>query len=142
MSSAKTQDTTKNDSKDEQRPCPSNLDKKDMKSTSKNLLEDARGFVRFGSVFRLVSWMYIERQFLLFVAAHSICTLLVWWHYSLYKWKIQQAYLQEADTEPNTLGTTLQQLFPPILYGSKHAILFQMFLLPLTMCRHIIAGEY
>ena len=38
-----------------------------------------------------------------------------------------------------TAGYWRQRIMPPILYGSKHALLFQMALLPLSMCRHTIA---
>ena len=38
-----------------------------------------------------------------------------------------------------TAGYWRQRIVPPILYGSKHALLFQMALLPLSMCRHTIA---
>lgn len=52
------------------------------------------------------------------------------------------AILREKENTPNidpeAAFYTLRKFGPPILYGSKHAILFQMALLPLTMSRFSI----
>lgn len=75
-----------------------------------------------------------ERKLVVLVGVHALATLVTWQHFFLMKFQVQK------DKVPD--GANMYRwktLVPPLEFGAMHAILLQMALLPLTMCRHTTA---
>ena len=67
--------------------------------------------------------------------AHALATLVIWQHFFYVKYRVKEAEVPD--------GVNLywwKRLTPPIAYGAKQAIMFQMMLLPLTMARQTVAA--
>ena len=67
--------------------------------------------------------------------AHALATLIIWQHFFYVKYRVKEAKVPD--------GVNLywwKRLTPPIAYGAKQAIMFQMALLPLTMARQTVAA--
>lgn len=62
-----------------------------------------------------------------------ICCLIVWQHY-FYN-KFEQQRVGTPDDAPNYWW---KRLTPPFIFASKHAILLQLAIMPLTMCRSLL----
>ena len=58
----------------------------------------------------------------------------IWFHFFYNKFRVM-----EAKVGPKANRYWWKRLIPPLEFGSMHAILFQMALLPLTMCRHTLS---
>ena len=65
---------------------------------------------------------------------HAILTLVCWQHFFYIKFRQQEANV--PDGAPNE---GLKRFTPPFEFGAMHAILFQLALVPLTMCRSTLA---
>ena len=134
-----------------------------------NVFDDAKQHVSFGRIFRLVTWLYSERKMILLACTHFVATMVIWgesltyclvqlrsvrmrslltssllcWpaahnhsaHFALIKFQQQENAVPEG--APRYWA---KRLIPPIEFGSMHAILFQMALIPFTMSRYSIAS--
>ena len=79
--------------------------------------------------------IYEQRKMLFLAVAHAMGTMTVWGHFFLIKFRVQA-----ASVSPGENLYWWKRLAPPFAYSSKHAILFQMALLPLTMARQSLAA--
>lgn len=86
-------------------------------------------------LFRLASYLYGERKTLIVILLHLVATLVIWQHFFLVKFRQQQ-----DDVPAGAPYYWAKRVIPPLEFGSMHAILFQMTLIPLTMCRYTIAS--
>ena len=86
-------------------------------------------------MFRLAARMYAERKLLLVAMTHAVATLIIWGHFFLIKFQEQE------DSVPSGANRYwAKRLIPPLEFGTMHAILFQMAIIPLTMSRLSIAS--
>lgn len=100
-----------------------------------SVFDKAREYLRPSFFFRWVISMYAQRKMVVFFLIHMMSTLVIWAHFAMIKFD------QQMEAVPDTANKAwLKRLVPTIEFGSMHAILFQMALLPLTMCRYSIAG--
>lgn len=77
----------------------------------------------------------LDYNLLLFRTVHILITIIIWQHFFLTKFKQKEKGVPEG--APNYW---LKRLVPPIEFGMMHQILFQMAILPLTMCRRTLAA--
>lgn len=69
------------------------------------------------------------------IKCHLVATLVIWAHFVLIKF--QELEMAVPVGAPYYWG---KRIIPPLEFGSMHAILFQMALLPLTMSRYTISS--
>lgn len=98
------------------------------------LFERARNLIQPKRLFRFVTLLYAERKLIVFFLAHFIATMVVWSHFAILKFEKQTSIVPEG--APRYWWKILA---PSAEFGTMHAILFQMALLPLTMSRYTIA---
>jgi len=100
----------------------------------KKAFATAKKCISTGPVFRFFMFLYAERKMVLLFLCHFASTMIVWSHFGLIKF-------QEQENKVPAVAHRYwaKRLIPPIEFGSMHAILFQMALIPLTMCRYSIA---
>lgn len=103
--------------------------------TGGTIFDDAKAFVNFTPIFRFVTWLYSERKMILLACAHFVATMVVWGHFALIKFQEQEGKVPE---EAHRYWA--KRIVPPLEFGSMHAILFQMALIPFTMSRYTIAS--
>lgn len=103
--------------------------------TGGTIFDDAKAFVNFTPIFRFVTWLYSERKMILLACAHFVATMVVWGHFALIKFQEQEGKVPEE--APRYWA---KRIVPPLEFGSMHAILFQMALIPFTMSRYTIAS--
>jgi hypothetical protein len=75
-----------------------------------------------------------ERQMIFFFLLHFVATMIVWQHHMYFKFRQRAAVVPE--------GANLywwKRLVPPVEFGTMHAMLLQLALIPMTMARHTIA---
>ena len=85
-------------------------------------------------IFRIAAKIYSERKMFIAVAIHFFLTLIIWGHFAIIKFRTQDGNV------PEIAPRYYWKIYAPTLeFGSMHAILFQMALLPLTMSRLTIA---
>ena len=75
-----------------------------------------------------------ERQMIFFFLLHFVATMIVWQHLMYFKFRQRAAVVPE--------GANLywwKRLVPPVEFGTMHAMLLQLALIPMTMARHTIA---
>jgi hypothetical protein len=70
--------------------------------------------------------------------AHTMASLCIWIHFGLIKW--QQLDATTTTTSSTSSSSGWKQVVATIEFGVMHVILFQMAILPLTMCRYCIAA--
>ena len=86
-------------------------------------------------LFKHISFLYGERKLFIIILFHLIATLVIWQHFFLIKF-------QELE-QSVPIGAPYywaKRIIPPLEFGSMHAILFQMALIPLTMSRYTISS--
>lgn len=105
----------------------------DTSSFVSSTFQKAKMFLPADKGSRLLIRLYTERKLLIFSTIHLIVTLAVWSHFSAIKWQENQINESEDYYIWKRIG-------PTIIFGSKHAILLQMLLLPLTMSKFTIAA--
>jgi hypothetical protein len=98
------------------------------------IFERARNLIRPKRLFRFVTLLYAERKLIVFFLAHFIATMVVWSHFALTKYDKQINIVPEGAPR-----YWWKVLVPSAEFGTMHAILFQMALIPLTMSRYTIA---
>ena len=110
--------------------------------SSSSLLQEKKALFRKayqalapGPLFRFVVYLYGERKLMVFFLLHFVATIATWLHFGLIKWDEQKNSVPEgADFY------WAKRLVPSVEFGSMHAILLQMALIPLTMSRLSIAS--
>ena len=107
----------------------------ELDEETKTLFRRAADYIQPSSLFRLIVHLYGERKLVVFFWLHFVATMAIWVHFGLIKWDEQRATV--PDGAPNYWW---KRIAPPLEFGSMHAILFQMALLPLTMSRFSIAA--
>jgi hypothetical protein len=82
---------------------------------------------------RVLSRLIAGRSAMHAILLHTIATLVIVMHFFLVKW---------AETlvtvPPDAIGYIWQRLIPSVEFGMMHSTLFQLALLRITMCRHLI----
>ncbi len=107
----------------------------DFKEGGRALFEKARNLLNPSRFFRWVIYVYAQRKMNILFFIHFASTIVIWMHFALIKFE------QQADKVPEDAHRYwLKRLVPPIEFGSMHAILFQMALIPITMCRCSISA--
>lgn len=110
-------------------------DKQATPSQVKKLFQKAFECIDPGCGFRFTTWLYAERKLLVFFFLHFAATMITWFHFGLIKFEEQRETVPEGAP-----GYWWKRITPPLEFGSMHAILLQMSLLPLTMCRLTVAS--
>jgi predicted ferric reductase len=99
----------------------------------KYLFKKASEYLHPGPMFRATVYLYAERKLVVFFFIHFMATMTIWLHFALIKFE------QQKDSVPDGAAYYWwKRLLPPLEFGSMHAILFQMALIPLTMSRYTI----
>ena len=83
---------------------------------------------------RLNSILTIRFRIILFRLVHFAITLVVYRHFFYIKFRQREGKVPLL--APNS---SLKRLVPPFEFGAMHAILFQLAVIPLTMCRSLLA---
>ena len=102
---------------------------------AQTLFSEYRHLFTPGRLFKAISFLYGERKLFIIIMFHLVATLVIWSHFFLIKF-------QELENNV-TAGAPYywsKRIIPPLEFGSMHAILFQMALLPLTMSRYTISS--
>jgi ferredoxin-NADP reductase len=76
----------------------------------------------------------LRLNLVVFRVLHLVLTLVVWQHFFYIKFRQQEASVPDA--APNR---GLKRFVPPFEFGAMHAILLQLAVIPLTMCRSTLA---
>jgi predicted ferric reductase len=97
-------------------------------------LDAHAGAAKIGKLAELANKLYEDRRLVIFVLIHFIATMVIWGHFFYNKFRVQEAKVPLK--APHYWG---KRMIPPLEFGSMHAILFQMALIPLTMCRYTLA---
>lgn len=101
----------------------------------RNIFENARLFLSPGPVLRYAIYLFGERKLFTFFCVHLTCTMVVFAHFFLIKFD-QKA----AGVPVGAPHYWWKRIVPPLEFGTMHAVLFQMALIPLTMSRYSIAS--
>ncbi|KAL7564086.1 hypothetical protein ACA910_012366 [Epithemia clementina (nom. ined.)] len=92
-------------------------------------------YIKPSRFFRLIVNLYGDRKRFVFFWLHFVATMVIWGHFALVKWDEQKATVPEG-----AANYWWKRIAPTLEFGSMHAILFQMALIPLTMSRYSIAA--
>jgi predicted ferric reductase len=104
-------------------------------SDTRALFQKARQLLCPTRFYRQVTYLYAERKLMVFFLVHLVSTLIVWSHFAIRKLD------QQLNAVPETANRYWWKILTPsIEFGSMHAILFQMSLIPLTMARYTISS--
>ncbi|CAB9516820.1 oxidase homolog protein [Seminavis robusta] len=107
----------------------------ESKDAEQELFARARSYLNLGRCYRIFTFLFAERKLVVFFWVHFMCTMIIWTHFALTKFQEQE------DTVPEGAPRYWwKRLVPPLEFGSMHAILFQMALIPLTMSRYSISA--
>ena len=87
-----------------------------------------------GGISLIKSRLMMRLSLYLFRVLHLVLTAVVWQHFFYIKFKQQEAAV--PDEAPNW---GLKRFTPPFEFGAMHAILFQLAIIPVTMCRSLLA---
>lgn len=124
-----------NDTESSSDSSTSSISGKDSSQDDRAVFEKARNLLNPSRFFRWVTYLYAQRKMNIFFFIHFTSTIVIWIHFALIKFE------QQADKVPEGAHRYwLKRLVPPIEFGSMHAILFQMALIPITMCRCSISA--
>jgi len=99
------------------------------------IFDKARHYLNPGPTLRHAIYLFGERKMVAIFCIHFVCTLVIWTHFFLIKFDKQAASVPTAASR-----YWWKRLVPPLEFGTMHAILFQMALIPLTMTRYSIAN--
>ncbi|CAJ1961984.1 unnamed protein product [Cylindrotheca closterium] len=103
-------------------------------SHTRSLFQKAGQLLPPSKVYHLITYLYAERKLMVFFLVHFVSTLIIWSHFAIRKLDDQFAAVPEA---ANRYWWKI--ITPALEFGSMHAILFQMSLIPLTMARYTIS---
>mmetsp|Transcript_23374 Transcript_23374/g.55252 ORF Transcript_23374/g.55252 Transcript_23374/m.55252 type:complete len:862 (+) Transcript_23374:172-2757(+) len=121
--------------KDEPTYNPPHDNERLRRQETKMLFHRATQHIKPGPFYRWIVYLYGERKLWVFFLLHTVATLVIWTHFAMIKFDEQKNGV--PDGAPFYWW---KRLVPPVEFGSMHAILFQMSLIPLTMCRYSIAA--
>jgi predicted ferric reductase len=107
----------------------------DTCDSMRDLFKKSYEYIRPGPLFRFAVNFYAERKLFVFFWIHFVATMIIWAHFALIKFERQKDAVPEL--APNYWWKIIA---PSLEFGSMHAILFQMALIPLTMARFSIAA--
>jgi len=110
------------------------FDNEDGGGSDRSVFRQARRYIKTGWPFRVVTSLYSERKLLVMFLIHFVATMVIWGHFALIKYQEQ-----EEKVPPDANRYWWKVLAPTLEFGAMHAILFQMAILPLTVCRLSIA---
>lgn len=96
----------------------------------RTIFEQARKYVKTGRIFRAITYLYGEKKIIATFLIHFVSTMIIWAHFALIKFQEQAGKVPEGAHR-----YWWKRIAPPLEFGSMHAILFQMALIPLTMSR-------
>ena len=85
-------------------------------------------------IYKAFRHLYFERKAVMLALAHFIFTMTAWFHFFFTKYDLQETKVPDGANR-----YWWKRLIPPLEFGAMHAILFQMALLPITMCRRNLA---
>jgi len=91
---------------------------------------NAVDYLKPGLFFRKACVAYADRKIIILGWLHLVASVMIYAHFGLEKFN----YLEEITPE-DADRYWLRVLAPPLTYGAKHVILFQLAVIPLTMCR-------
>lgn len=103
------------------------LEREEEREEERAIFHQARQCLTPGPWFRFVTHLYAERKLLIVFWVHLVATLVIWVHFFLIKWQEQENTVPE---EANRYWW--KRIAPALEFGTMHAILFQMALIPLT----------
>ena len=83
---------------------------------------------------RITTFFSLRSKLALFRVLHVVITLVIWQHFFYIKFR-----RQEAGVPGGAPNRGLKRFTPPFEFGTMHAILFQIALIPLTMCKGTLA---
>mmetsp|Transcript_255 Transcript_255/g.620 ORF Transcript_255/g.620 Transcript_255/m.620 type:complete len:915 (+) Transcript_255:51-2795(+) len=106
----------------------------EIKENQRRVFTKAREYVQPGAFFKFIAGLYAERQLIVLYSLHFIATMVIWVHYTLLRFEEKKHAAVEGEARYWWKRTA-----PPLVFGAKHAILFQTALLPLTMSRFSIS---
>ena len=104
-------------------------------SSNQSVFRKARKHLNPSGFFRWIIYLYAQRKLNIFFFIHFTSTMVIWIHFAFVKFEEQAEKVPEGAHR-----YWLKRLVPPIEFGSMHAILFQMALIPITMCRCSISA--
>jgi len=104
------------------------------KEDIRTLFTKTRSLIPTSSAQKVISFIFAERKIVLFICIHLILTATIWMHFAIKKFQTQEEKVPEM--APNYYWKIYTPTFE---FGLMHSILFQMSLLPLTMCRLTIS---
>jgi len=100
----------------------------------KSVIEQAGNVVNPGWIFRRITLFYADRKFITIAFVHLAITSIIFTHFALLKFNSQKEKVPEVAPRYSwKIGV------PTFEFGTMHAILFQLGMLPVTMCRLIIS---
>lgn len=101
----------------------------------RKVFSKAKKYINPGFLTSLFIHIYANRAIFIPFALHFISTMTIWGHFAMIK------YTEQMMRVPlNAPNYWWKRLVPSIEFGSMHAILFQMALIPLTMSRYSISA--
>ena len=83
---------------------------------------------------QLLNSLHENRRVVMFSLIHVVITMAIWFYFAFNKFRAQEG---KVPFGANRYWWKL--LLPPLEFGSMHAILFQIALLPLSICRFTLA---
>lgn len=101
----------------------------------RDIFENARLFINPGPVLKYAIYLFGERKLFTLFCVHFMCSMVVFVHFFLLKFD-QKA----AGVPAEAPHYWWKRIVPPLEFGTMHAVLFQMALVPLTMSRYSIAS--
>ena len=108
---------------------------KTFRREDRALFKKARNNLNPSRFFRWIIYLFAQRKMNIFLCIHFVSTIVIWIHFALIKFEEQSGKVPDGAHR-----YWLKRIVPPIEFGSMHAILFQMALIPLTMCRCTISA--
>lgn len=99
------------------------------------LVEKAKEYLNPGRLFQMVVCYHADLKMKILFLIHAALTVVIWLHFASIKFNEQR--MGVPDGAPSYWW---KRLVPVVEFGTMHAILYQMALLPLTMSRYSIAA--
>jgi len=101
----------------------------------RQVFQKAKRHMKGSRVLDICIYLYANRAIAMTFLIHLVITFIIWGHFGLMKFGEQQIKVPVG--APNFWW---KRIAPPLEFGSMHAILFQMSLIPLTMSRFTITS--
>lgn len=101
----------------------------------RQVFQKAKRHMKGSRLLDICIYLYANRAIAMTFLVHLVITLIIWGHFGLMKFGEQQ--IKVPTGAPNFWW---KRIAPPLEFGSMHAILFQMSLIPLTMSRYTISA--